>query len=75
MGERKMIVYMTAEPEKIIAKKYVSIKEGAELFSFGRNTFANLVKEANAGYKVGNRVLINVEELDAYLQKYKVVYD
>jgi len=75
MGERKMIVYLTDEPEKVLVKKYVSLKEGAELYSLGRNTFYNLMKESNSGYKVGSRVLVNTEELDAYLQRYKMQED
>lgn len=75
MADRKMIVYMTAEPEKVMIKKYVSLQEGAELFSLGRNSFCNLVKQADAGYKVGGRVLVNIEELDAYMHNYKVVDD
>lgn len=36
MADRKMIVYLTAEPEKVMIKKFVSLKEGAELYSLGR---------------------------------------
>lgn len=75
MADRKMIVYLTDEPEKVLVKKFVSLKEGAELYSLGRNTFCALVKEAGASYKIGSRVLVNTEELEAYMQRYKIQED
>lgn len=66
MADRKMIVYLTAEPEKVMIKKFVSLKEGAELYSLGRNTFCNLAKEVNASYKIGSRVLVNIEEVVSF---------
>lgn len=38
---------------KIVAKKFVSQREGAELYSMGLNTFRNLANDAGAVYKVG----------------------
>ena len=75
MADRKMIVYLTDEPEKVLVKKFVSLKEGAELYSLGRNTFCTLGKEAGAGYKIGSRGLVNTEELEAYIQRYKIQED
>ena len=75
MADRKMIVYLTDEPEKVLVKKFVSLKEGAEHYSLGRNTFCALVKEAGVGYKIGSRVLVNTEELEAYMQRYKIQED
>lgn len=40
---------------KIVAKKFVSQKEGAELYSMGVNTFRNLANDAGAVYKVGKQ--------------------
>ena len=42
---------------KIVAKKFVSQKEGAELYSMGLHTFRTLADDAGAVYKVGNRII------------------
>ena len=49
-------------------KKFVSIEEGAMLYSVGKNTFREMAKEANAMYHVKSRVLINTEKMDEYLE-------
>ena len=43
---------------KVINKKFLSQKEGAELYSMGIETFRTLANEANAVYKIGKKVLI-----------------
>ena len=57
---------------KIVAKKFVSQKEGAELYSMGVNTFRNLANDAGAVYKVGKLVLINTEVFEQYLETFRV---
>ena len=57
---------------KIVAKKFVSQKEGAELYSMGVNTFRNLANDAGAVYKVGKLVLINTEVFELYLETFRV---
>ncbi len=57
---------------KIVAKKFVSQKEGAELYSMGLNTFRNLANDAGAVYKVGKLVLINTEVFEQYLETFRV---
>ena len=57
---------------KIVAKKFVSQKEGAELYSMGVNTFRNLANDAGAVYKVGKLVLINIEVFEQYLETFRV---
>lgn len=47
-------------------KKFVSIEEGAMLYSVGKNTFREMAKEANTRYHVKRRVLINTEKMDEY---------
>jgi len=57
---------------KIVAKKFVSQKEGAELYSMGLHTFRTLADDAGAVYKVGKLVLINTEVFEEYLETFRV---
>lgn len=51
-------------------KKFVSYKEGAELYSLGLHTFQEVAKEAGAIYKVKRRVIVNTEKVDIYLENF-----
>ena len=44
---------------KVMNKKFVSIKEGVELYSIGSQTLKSLSDEAGATYKINRKVLIN----------------
>lgn len=57
---------------KVIAKKFVSTKEGAELYSMGYHSFRSLAEEAGAVYKIGGKVLINTELFEKYLETFRV---
>lgn len=52
-------------------KKYVSYREGAEMYSLGLNTFQKLAHEADACFKIGKRVIVNCELVEAYIKKCK----
>ena len=52
---------------KVVAKKFVSQKEGAELYSMGLHTFRNLADEAGA-----KLVLVNTEVFEEYLETFRV---
>ena len=58
--------------EKIIGgkKKFVSYKEGADLYSLGLHTFQEIAKDAGAVYKVKRRVIVNTEKVDNYLENF-----
>lgn len=49
-------------------KKYVRLKEGAEMYSVGHCTFEKLVKVSGAGSKFCGVVLVNTEVIDDYLE-------
>ena len=49
-------------------KKFVSIEEGALLYSVGKNTFREMAKDANALYRIKRRVLVNIEKMDDYME-------
>ena len=53
-------------------KKYVRYKEGAEIYSICQKKFEQLAKDANATYKVGKAVLVNLEILDQYLENFHI---
>ena len=51
-------------------KKFVSYKEGKDIYSVGLHTFEQLAKDAGAVYHVKRRVLVNTEKVDAYLENF-----
>lgn len=53
-------------------KKFVRYAEGAELYSMGIQSFMRLAKEADAVYKVRGIALVKTEELDQYLETFKL---
>ncbi len=57
--------------EKLVGtsgKKFVSLEEGAALFSLGKNNFREIAKDAKAIYHIKRRVLVNVERINEYLE-------
>lgn len=56
-------------------KKFIRYKDGKEYYGISQKTFEKLAKEANATYKVGKMVLVNVEILDAYLELFRIIDD
>lgn len=54
-------------------KKFVSLSEGAELYSLGLHSFRDLAEEAGAVYKVRRRVLVNTEIMDEYMEMFHEV--
>ncbi|MDO5020491.1 MAG: DUF6462 family protein [Lachnospiraceae bacterium] len=53
-------------------KKYIRYAEGAEIYSMSLRKFQELAHDAGAIYKVGKMVLVNCEELDRYLESFKI---
>ena len=52
-------------------KKFVSIEEGAHLYSIGKNTFREMAKDAQAMYRIKRRVLVNLEKMDEYMELFQ----
>lgn len=52
-------------------KKFVSIEEGAQLYSIGKNTFREMAKDAQAMYRIKRRVLVNLEKMDEYMELFQ----
>lgn len=52
-------------------KKFVSVQEGAALYSLGVHTFRDMAEEAGAVYHVKRRVLINTEIFDEFMESFR----
>ena len=50
-------------------KKYVSLDEGAALYSIGKNTFRQMAKDAKATYTINRRVLVNIQKFDEFMEQ------
>lgn len=50
------------------AKRFIRIDEGTKLYSMGRNTFRKLAEDADAIYQIGATLLVNVPELESYIE-------
>lgn len=58
---------------KVMKKKFVSQKEGTELYSMGYEMLRKLAEEAGAVYLVSEKkVLINTEIFEEYLETFRV---
>jgi len=60
------------DQEKKKSKKFVRYAEGADLYSMGIQSFMRIAKEAKAVYKIRGIALVNTEELDKYLETFKL---
>lgn len=59
-----------ADPK--VRKRFVTYKEAAELYSMGLTRIQEHAKIAGATYKMGNKVLINTDIFEAYLEQFRV---
>lgn len=59
------------EQEKKV-KKFVRYAEGAEIYSMGIQSFMRIAKEAKAVYKIRGIALVKTEDLDKYLESFKL---
>ena len=58
-----------------IKKRFVSYKEASKLFGLGLTKMQEHAKIAGATYKIGNKVLVNIEIFEAYLEQFRVPGD
>lgn len=59
-----------ADPK--IRKRFVTYKEAVELYSIGLTKVQEYAKIAGATYKMGNKVLVNTDIFEAYLEQYRI---
>ena len=53
------------------AKRYVSYKEGADMYSIGLTKFQELAKEAHATIKVDKLVLVDCQKFEEFLESFR----
>lgn len=49
-------------------KIFVTLDEGAALYSIGLHTFRKLAGDANAIYRINRRILVNTEIFDGFME-------
>ena len=49
-------------------KQYIRYAEGAELYSMGQHTFRDMAKAAGAVRKMPGLVLVNVKQINEYIE-------
>ena len=60
-------------PKAVVNKKrLVRYKEGAEMYSMGRDKFQIVAREAGAIIKLDRLVLVDLDVLDEYLESFRV---
>ena len=55
-----------------IKKKFMSYKEASELYGIGLTRMQEYAKKAGATYKIGNKVLVNTEIFDVFIEQYRI---
>lgn len=53
-------------------KKFVTYKEASELYSMGLTRIQEHTRIAGATYKMGNKVLVNTDIFEVYLEQFRV---
>lgn len=53
-------------------KKFVTYNEARSIYSLGQTSLEKMIVDAGAKYKIGKKVLINMEKFDSYLETYRV---
>lgn len=54
-------------------KKFVTYNEAKDIYSLGQTSLEKMIVDAGAKYKIGKKVLINMEKFDMYLESYRVM--
>jgi len=56
-------------------RRFVRMQQGAKLYNMGLCSFRNLARDAKATYRVKKIVLVDLDQLDDYLEEFREVYD
>ena len=75
MAEKKKTA---KDVEKMMAgkrRRFVRLAQGAELYSMGLSSFRNIAREANATYRIRKIVLVDLDQIDAYLETFREFND
>lgn len=55
-----------------VRKRFITYKEASDLYSMGLTRIQEHARTAGATYKLGNKVLVNTDIFDAYLEQYRI---
>lgn len=55
-----------------VRKRFVTYKEASELYSMGLTRVQEHARSAGATYKMGNKVLVNTDIFEAYLEQFRI---
>ncbi len=66
----KLFASMTLGVE-VHDKKYVRYKDGAKMYGMSERSFYDLVRDAEAIFRRGNMVLVNLEILDNFMEYFR----
>ncbi|SHK77840.1 hypothetical protein SAMN02745136_03324 [Anaerocolumna jejuensis DSM 15929] len=55
-----------------VRKRFITYKEAAELYSIGLTLIQEHTKICGATYKLGNKVLVNTDIFEAYLEQFRI---
>lgn len=61
------------EEIKNYERKFVRYDTGADLYNMCESSFKTLARNANATYKVGKMVLVNIQIIDKYLETCRII--
>ena len=56
---------------KVMNKKFLTIREGVELYSMGHENFRKMAEEAGAIYKINRKILVNAAVFEEYLETFR----
>lgn len=59
-----------ADPK--VRKRFVTYKEATDLYSMGLTRVQEHARCAGATYKMGNKVLVNTDIFEAYLEQFRI---
>lgn len=55
-----------------VRKRFVTYKEASELYSMGLTRVQEHARSVGATYKMGNKVLVNTDIFEAYLEQFRI---
>lgn len=53
-------------------KRFVSYRQASEVYGIGMTRIQEYAKKAGATYKIGSKVLVNIDIFEAFLSQYRI---
>lgn len=67
---RSLVKENLANPS--VKRRFVTYKEASVLYGIGLTKLQEYAKKSGATYKLGNKVLVNTEIFEAYLEQFRI---